>query len=272
MCYAQNYLIDLTENNPKRGKMQNNQEIGEITEILSKWNETNEESLDVVFPKVYSKLKQQARKARRSIGRINSDETLSTTSLVHEMYFKLRRNASLSFESREQFYVLCRVSMQRLLHDYYFRKAAKKHEVVFIDESDQSRTAIENLINLSEIKDPSYSCDALELSIAFDEALTDLEQKHPRKVEVVILKYWLDETDQEIADYLGMDKSTVRRDLKMAMTLIRNMIDNKMKSAVNEAIEITQTTVRNDYFNKVAKGDKNFFNQMVAMLEEKQKK
>ncbi len=251
--------------------MQNDKEIGEITEILSKWNDAKEESLDVVFPKVYSKLKQQARKARRRIGRVNSDETLSTTSLVHEMYFKLRRNTSLSFDSREQFYVLCRISMQHLLHDYYFRKSAKKHEIAFIGESDESKTAIENLINLSEIKDPSYSCDSLELSIAFDEALAQLKKKHPRKVEVVILKYWLDETEQDIADHLGMDKSTVRRDLAMATTLIRHMIDNKMKSAVDEASDITQTTVRNDYLNKVAAGDTNLFKQLIVMLKEKQK-
>lgn len=248
--------------------MQNDQEIGEITEILSKWDEAKEESLDVIFPKVYSKLKQQARKARRRIGRVNPDETLSATSLANEMYVKLLKKPNLTFESREQFYVFCRVSMQRLLHDYYFRKSAKKHEVVCIDEPEAE---IENLIDLSAIKGSLNSVNSLDLSIAFDEALTKLEPKHPRKVEVVILKYWLDETDQEIADHLNITKSTVRRDLAMAMPLIRNVIDNKMKSAVDEAAEITQTTVRNDYLKKVAGDDKSFFNQLVIMLKEQKK-
>lgn len=251
--------------------MQNDQEIGEITEILSKWNETQEESLDVVFPKVYEKLKQQARKARKSIGRFNEAETLSATCLVNEMYFKLLKNPNLTFESREHFYVFCRVSMQRLLHDYYFRKSAKKHEVAFIDESDESKAAIENLINLSVIKDSSNSANPLELSIAFDEALTKLGEKDPRKAEVVILKYWLDETEQEIADHLNMDKSTVRRDLRIAIPFIRSLIDDKMKSAVDKAIDITQTTVRNDYLKKVAGDDKKFLDQIVVMLKERQK-
>lgn len=251
--------------------MQNDQEIGEITEILSKWNEAKEESLDVVFPKVYSKLKQQARKARRRIGRVNDNETLSTTSLVNEMYFKLRKNPNLAFESREQFYVLCRVSMQRLLHDYYFRKSAKKHEIAFIDESDESEMAIENLINLSIIEDFSNSYDPLELSIAFDEALTQLEESHPRKVEIVKLKYWEDETEQEIAEHLNMSKSSVRRDLAMAIPLIRNLIDYKMKSAVDKAADITQTTLGNDYLKKVAGEDKNFLNQLLIMLKEQRK-
>ncbi|HMS39803.1 MAG TPA: ECF-type sigma factor [Pyrinomonadaceae bacterium] len=251
--------------------MQNEQEIGEITEILSRWTEAKEESLDIVFPMVYEKLKHQARKARRNIGRVNNDETLTTTVLVNEMYLKLRKNANLLFDKREQFYIFCRVSMQHLLHDYYFRKSSKKHEVVFIDESDESRRVIENLINLSEFKDLSGYANSLELSIAFDEALSKLGEKHPRKVEIVILKYWLDETEQEIADILNISKSSVRRDLAMAIPLIRSVIDERMKSALNEANDITQTTVRNYYLNKIAGDDQNFLNQLVIMLKDMKK-
>jgi RNA polymerase sigma factor (TIGR02999 family) len=251
--------------------MQNNQEIGEITEILSKWNETTEESLDAVFPKVYSKLKEQARRARRKIGRVNPNETLSTTCLVNEMYFKLRRNPNLSFESRTQFYVLCRISMQRILHDYYFRKSSKKHEVAFTDESGELKTVIENLIDLSAVKDYLGSCNSLDLSIAFDEALARLAKKHPRKVEIVVLKYWLDETDQEIADYLNMSKATIRRDMSKAIALIRYEIDSKMKSIVDEAADITSNTIRNDYLKKAAGSDNGLFKQIIMILNEQRK-
>lgn len=270
--------------------MQNERETGEITEILSKWKEAKEESLDIVFPKVYSQLKQHARKARRKIGRVNPGETLSTTALVNDVYLKLLKNPNLTFESRAHFYVFCRVSMQHLLHDYYLRKSSKIREVAFVDESGESKS-VEDLVDLSAVKDFSSSYNSLELSIVFDEALTKLQKEHPRKVEVVILKYWLDETEQEIAEHLNMSKSSVRRDLAMALALIRKLIDSNMKSGADQEFDLKHptlrsihleeaandetsdltTTVRNISMEEIA-GDKDYLNRLATELREKKKR
>lgn len=247
-----------------------NQGVGEITEILTRWNDAKEESLDEVFPRVYENLKQQARRARRKIGRTNPDETLSTTVLVDEMYIKLRKTSALTFDNSLQFYALCRVSMQNLLHDYYFRKSAKKHEVSFVDDSE---AAIDKLIDLADIKgsmDLSYN--SLDLAISFDKALTRLAAKHPRKVEIVVLKYWLGETDKEIAAHFNIGEASVRQDLMIARSLIRYEIDHKMRSILARAVDITQTTVRNNYLQNAAGDNPGFLKQLVTTLKEKQKK
>ena len=249
--------------------MELNQEIGEVTQILAKWNDAKEESLDEVFPRVYENLKRLAKNARKKIGRTNPDETLSTTVLVNEMYFKLRKSSTLSFGSSSQFYALCRVSMQNLLHDYYFRKSAKKHEIPFADDSE---AAIENLIDLSRIRgsvDPSHN--SLDLAIAFDQALTKLAINHPMKVEMVILKYWLDETDREIAAHFNIGETSVRRILIKSMAFIRHEIDINMKRILAEAAELTQTTVRNDYLQEKAGKNTGFLKQLVISLKEQQK-
>ena len=270
--------------------MQNDRETGEITEILSKWKEAKEESLDIVFPKVYNQLKQHARKARRKIGRVNPGETLSTTALVNDVYLKLLKNPNLTFESRAHFYVFCRVSMQHLLHDYYLRKSSKIREVASLDESGESKGTIEDLVNLSAVKDFSDSYNSLELSMVFDEALTKIQKEHPRKVEVVILKYWLDETEQEIAEHLSMSKSSVRRDLAMAIPMIRKLIDSDMKSSGDEAFDLKHptlrsirleeaaddetteltTTVRNISMEEFTR-DKNYLSRLAAELREKKR-
>lgn len=247
-----------------------NQEIGEITEILSKWNEAKEESLDKVFPKVYENLKQLAKKARRSTGLSSSDETLCTTGLVSEMYFKLRKSKSLSFNSRGQFYALCLVAMRRILHDYYFRKISNNKKV---SESEMAEGEFENIINLSVLKNSgNLFGNSLELAIVFDEILTKLAEQHPRKVEVVILKYWLDETDKDIARYLDTSEATVRGDLTRAAALIRYEIDAKMKLILHEAVDITDTTLRTQYLKEASGENKGLLRHLEIMLNEHLKK
>lgn len=198
-------------------------EIGEITEILSQWNNAKEESLDNVFPRVYETLKRLAKKARRDLGRSAPEETLSTTALVNEMYFQLRESESLNFKSRGHFYALCLVTMRRMLRDYYVRRISKARSVALATDFE---TAIQDLVNLPFLSGPQSSrYSSLELMIIVDELLVWLEDKHPRKAEALCLKYFLGATESEVALCLGTAERTVRRDCSLGETLLRNKLE-----------------------------------------------
>ena len=241
------------------------QEIGEITEILSKWNQAKEETLDEVFPKVYENLKRLAKKARKDYGRTDPDDTYCTTGLVNELYLELRDSKSLEFKNRGKFYALCLLAMRRMLRDYYLRKSSKKNEMRL---SIEIENRVENIIDLSPIRISSTAtCTPLELTILFDDVLTKLAEKHPRKVEVIFLKYWMGETDEEIAKHLNLSVATVRRDCNFGEVLIEIEMDNKMKAILNEASDITDTTLRKKYLEEVCGNNKGLLKQLEMMLK-----
>lgn len=241
--------------------------LGEITEILAKWNQAKEETLDEVFPKVYENLKRLAKKARRDYGRTDPDDTLCTTGLVNELYLQLRNSKSLEFKNRGKFFALCLVAMRRMLRDYYARKISKTKEVRFSPELERK---VEDLINLSPIRvsGTSSSYTPLELAILFDDILTKLAEKHPRKVEVIFLKYWLGETDEEIAEHLRTSIATVRRDCNFGEVLIEIEIDNKLKSILNEATDITDIALRGVYLENTCGENKGLLKHLETMLNE----
>jgi RNA polymerase sigma factor (TIGR02999 family) len=248
---------------------QSNQEVGEITEILSRWNQAKEESLDEVFPKVYENLRQLAKRARRRIGRTDPDDTLCTLELVNEMYIKLRESESLDFKNRGRFYAFCILAMQRTLRDYYMRKNSKKKELRLEPEIEKN---FEDTINFSLIKISDSSLYSPELVILCEEILTKLAEKHPRKVEVIFLKYWLEETDKEIAEHLNISEKTVRRDFGLGEVLIKYEIDNKMKPILNEAADITDTTLRDEYLRNACGENNSLLKHIETLLKENLKK
>ena len=240
------------------------EEVGEITEILSKWSYAKEETLDEVFPQVYETLKRLARNARRVMGRTDPEETLCTGSLVNEMYLKLRKSESLDFKSRGHFYAFCRLAMQRTLRDYYMRKSAKRME---IRPAFESGAGCEGSYDFAPLRIAGASFyTPLEVQLLCHEVLTKLVEKHPRKVEVIWLKHVLGETDREIARQLGLSEATVRRDSSIGEVLIKSELNNKVKLILREAAALTDTALRDAYLKEVCGENKGLLNHMRTEL------
>jgi RNA polymerase sigma factor (TIGR02999 family) len=245
---------------------QSTEETGEITEILSRWNQAKDESLDEVFPQVYETLKRLARKARRLMGRTDPEETLCTGSLVNEMYLKLRQSGPLEFKSRGHFYAFCRLAMQRTLRDYYVRKSAKRNEVRLGGEAAAAVFEVVGDFAPTRISGAAFYTP-LEVQLLCHEVLIRLAEKHPRKAEVMWSKYVLGETEQEVARQLGISEATVRRDCSLGEVLIKAELDNKVKLILKEASEIPDAEARGEYLRAACGENRGLLRHLQAELD-----
>ena len=204
----------------KGTKTEGDTDIGEITKILTTWSEARKESLDTVFPVVYDMLRQIAKNTRKNLFRDTTDDNLNTTALVHEMYVKLTSKESINFQdkNRIQFYGFCKVAMHNLLVDY-LRRASNKYEHVSSEEH-----GLENDPLVNEIDFPNSQLNSVEKKILINEALSGIEDKHPRKVDILLLKYEYGFTEDEIAEKLGISDTTVKRDARLGRALLQDAI------------------------------------------------
>ena len=100
---------------------------GEITALLSRLHDdggnADQRLIDELMPLVYGELKALARANRyRWKGRSSPE----TTSLVHEVYYKLARQDGAEFESRRQFFYIASRAMRSILIDNARRRSRQR--------------------------------------------------------------------------------------------------------------------------------------------------
>ncbi len=142
---------------------------------------------------VYQELR---RLAARKMAREASGHTLQPTALVHEAWLRLGGN-DLSFENRAHFFAAAGEAMRRILVENARRKKRLK------------RGGNQHRVELGEIEIPAPMPD--EELLALDEALDRLAEKDARAAEVVKLCYFVDLTQEQAAEALGISVSTVER-------------------------------------------------------------
>jgi RNA polymerase sigma factor (TIGR02999 family) len=172
---------------------------GQITELLRRWSDGQNESLEPLFNLVYPRLRQIANALFRGE---SPDSLLQPTSVVNELFIKLVRQHSLQFENREHFFSLAASLMRRILVDHArSERAAKRDGGIKVPLEDE-------LAWVSTLP----SADLLDI----DRALLELQQLDPRKSRMVELRFFLGATSEETAELLQMSKATVDRELKFA--------------------------------------------------------
>jgi RNA polymerase sigma factor (TIGR02999 family) len=133
--------------------------------------------------------------------------TLQPTALVHEAYLRVADRSGSSFESRAHFSALCAVAMRCILADHARRRQAAKRG------GDRERVALTDL----DVPKDRPPVDAL----ALDEALTELARRDERQARVVEYRYFGGLTVPEVAEVLGVSRSTVEDDWRMARAWLR---------------------------------------------------
>ncbi|HEY0051420.1 MAG TPA: sigma-70 family RNA polymerase sigma factor [Pyrinomonadaceae bacterium] len=180
----------------------------QITQMLKKWSEGNQEVLDKLMPLVYEELRRQA---SRYLRRERANHTLQTTALIHEAYLKLIDQNQVEWQNRTHFFAIASQAMRRILVDY----ARERNR-------DKRGGAAENLPieEAAFVVSPGKNIDL----VALDEALNRLAEFDERQARVVELRYFSGLSIDETADVLGISNVTVRRDWNMAKAWLHQQI------------------------------------------------
>jgi len=170
-----------------------------ITQLLHRASVGDREAFDAVFSTVYEELHRLARSHRR---RWEGNQTLDTTSLIHEAYLKLVDQEQAAWNDLSHFLAVAARAMRHILVNYAERQRAAKRgggqEPVALDDA--------------QPMDPA----AAEEILALNEALKRLEAENERQARVVEARFFGGFTIEDTADLLGVSPATVKRDWALA--------------------------------------------------------
>jgi RNA polymerase sigma factor (TIGR02999 family) len=178
----------------------------QVTELLIAWSNGDQGALDQLMPLVYEELH---RLAHHYMSRERSDHTLQTSALVNEAYLHLVDQSSVHWQNRAQFFGLAAQLMRHILIDH-----ARTHTRA--KRGSGRKVALEDFAVLN----PERGAEL----IALDDALKKLAAMHPRKGQIVELKFFGGLTVEEIAEMLKVSPVTVMRDWSFAKAWLRREV------------------------------------------------
>ena len=141
--------------------------------------------------------------------------SLDASMLAHDVFLKLIRNPSISWQSRRHFFGLASEEIRKLLVDHARKRNSKK------------RNAGQRPAPLEAVAEPVAADDAWARDVDLldlDAALLQFEQTQPELAEVVKLSYFTGLSSREIAELQECDKGTVNRRLQKARMLLHNLL------------------------------------------------
>lgn len=184
--------------------------MSELTQVLANVASGEPGAVEKLLPLVYDELRKLA-----SVRMANedSDHTLQSTALVHEVYLRLmvreERTQDFSLDatsgnptaggwsSRDHFFRAAALAMRHILIDQARRKAALK------------RGGSRRKLNLDDVA----SADSLEPNelLEINEALEIFAQQFPDHAKLVELRFFAGLKQREAAACLGISEQTARR-------------------------------------------------------------
>ena len=167
----------------------------QVTQLLQKWQEGNQEALEALMPLVYNELK---RLAGSYLRRERPDHTLQSAALVNEAYLRLVDQTQTRWQNKAHFYGIAAQMMRRVLADH-----ARSHNAV-----KRGAGMPELELNESVAQAQSRSVDVLDL----EEALQKLEKLDPQQGRIVELRFFSGLSIEDTANVLGISPATVKRD------------------------------------------------------------
>ena len=173
--------------------------MDDVTGLLQAWGRGNLGARDDLMPLVYKELR---RCAAAYLRRERADHTLQPTALVHEAYMRLVGQQRVAWQSRAHFYGIAAQMMRRILVDH----ARAHHREKRFDAG--LRVTLDERIAAPASPD----CDLLLL----DQALDELTAIDARQGQIVELRYFGGLSESEVAEVLGISRSTVTREWQIA--------------------------------------------------------
>ena len=183
--------------------------VGDVTRLLNRWNEGDDDALKALVAEVYAELRRIAGGLLRDE---RSDHTLQPTALVHEAYLRLTGLTEMRIENRRHFYGAAATAMRRILVDH-----ARNHRAQKRGGPDAQRVPLDEAINTP-----------IDVRLDFerlDDALEALAAFAPEKAKVVELRYFVGLSIEETADVLAVAPATVKRHWAFARAWLFRALD-----------------------------------------------
>ena len=176
----------------------------DITTLLASASDGDKLALDQVFSKIYPHIKRLAQS--RLAG---SNQTMTPTGLVNEVYERFAKDQNLSLQNRAHFLACAAKAMRQIVVDLARRANADKRgkdwrRITFTDDL------------------PREPAQFLELDVAMDE-LAELDRGLMQLVE---LKFFGGLTNDELAELRGTSARTVGRDWKTARAFLHSRLES----------------------------------------------
>ena len=181
--------------------------MSDITHLLSAIESGEAHAADELLPVVY----QERRKvAKAKLNQEKAGQTLQATALVHEAFLRL-----VDTENQQQW--------QNSRH--FFAAAAEAMRRILIEKARQKRSlkrgGDNERVELSSEIEPSFLPLACDDILGLDEAIVKLAETHPRKAELVKLRFFAGLTVTQAAAALDISTTTAENDWVYARSWLR---------------------------------------------------
>ena len=177
----------------------------QVTQLLQKWNEGDENALAELVPLVHDELH---RLAHQHMRRERAGHVLQTSALINEAYLRLVDQPQINWQSRAHFFGIAARMMRRILVDDARKRNASKRGGSFI------QVPLENAENLAQEQAANVA--------ALDDALQRLEKLDERQGKIVELRFFGGLSIEETAEVLAVSQGTIIRDWSFARAWLRN--------------------------------------------------
>jgi RNA polymerase sigma factor (TIGR02999 family) len=181
--------------------------VSDVTRILSQIEQGDPQAAEKLLPLVYDELRKLA---AVKLAQEKPGQTLQATALVHEAYLRLAGGEQAqSWGHRGHFFAAAAEAMRRILVESARRKKSLKHG--------GERVRVEAA---AELMAGAVASDPAEM-LAVHELLDCLAAEHPRKAEVVKLRYFLGCSQKDAGQILGITDDDVQDDWVFARAWLK---------------------------------------------------
>jgi len=180
----------------------------DITGLVKDWQAGDRAAEDALFSRIYDELHGVADHLLRGEA---AGHTLQPTALVHEAYLRLGASSTLDIADRRHLLALSARVMRQVLIDWARSRGRAKRGGGAAHVTLDPRLA-------------SARSAPLDL-VAFETALSRLEELDPQKAEEMQLRYFAGLTVPEIATLTGRSESTVKRGLRWARAWLMSELE-----------------------------------------------
>src|SRR5262249_28092569 len=171
------------------------------------WSDGRKEVLDRITPTIYRELRRLAG-ARLRLER--EGHTLQPTALIHEAYMRLVEHDQKAWHSRAHFFSVASEIMRQILVDHARAHQAAKRG------GQAGKVTWSDAVSLAPQRGATL--------LALDDALRELATFDERKSRLISLKYFGGLQTEEIGEALGISRSTVTREARLAEAWLHNYL------------------------------------------------